>query len=98
MDYWSRGWEVVLGTLSELTDDDLSRTVTIRGVELTVPEALQRSLAHTAYHVGQIVQRARQLRGAEWEFLSIPPGGSAAYNANPHGERGSDHASKLEER
>jgi hypothetical protein len=26
-----------------------------------------------AYHVGQIVFIAKAMRGAEWEYLSIPP-------------------------
>jgi len=34
---------------------------------------LHRSLAHVAYHVGQIVFMAKAMRGSEWEYLSIPP-------------------------
>jgi hypothetical protein len=49
--------------------------VTIRGDELSVLEALHRSLAHASYHVGQIVQLAKSYRGAEWQSLSIPRGG-----------------------
>jgi uncharacterized damage-inducible protein DinB len=86
--HWERGQEALFGALAELSDADLARSVTIRGVALTVAEALQRSLAHTAYHVGQIVLRARALRGAGWRFLSIPPGGSAAYAADPTREKG----------
>jgi len=42
---WDRGWEVLMAALDELTDMDLERTVRIRGVDLTVTEALHRSLA-----------------------------------------------------
>jgi hypothetical protein len=56
-------------------------------VDLSVLEALHRSLAHASYHVGQIVFLAKQLRGGDWRFLSIPPGGSAAYNENPFAEK-----------
>jgi uncharacterized damage-inducible protein DinB len=84
----ANGWRVLFDTLAQLEDADLARTVTIRGRPLTVAEALHRSLAHTAYHVGQIVLRARALRGERWRFLSIPPGGSAAYDANPIFEKG----------
>jgi uncharacterized damage-inducible protein DinB len=80
---WERGWGVLLHTLDGLTDADLDRTVTIRGVPLRVDEALLRALAHMSYHVGQIVFVAKRLRGADWRSLSIPPGGTAAYNRNP---------------
>jgi len=88
---WERGWSVLETTLSALQDADLSRIVTIRGVELRVDEALFRSLAHASYHVGQIVSAAKRFRGESWEYLSIPPGGSAAYAANPVLEKPSQH-------
>ena len=91
---WDQGWRVLLGTLAGLSEDDLTRTVTIRRQPLLVHEALHRSLAHVSYHVGQIVYVARALRGAEWRFLSIPPGGSDAYNANPTREKPDAHASR----
>jgi len=54
--------------------------VTIRGEPHTVAQALHRSLAHASYHVGQIVYVAKTLRGADWRYLSIPPGQSARFN------------------
>jgi hypothetical protein len=77
---WEEGWGVVMATLAALSDDDLARTVRIRGEELHVLDALQRSLAHTSYHVGQIVFLARLLTGGDWQWLTIPPGQSEAYN------------------
>jgi len=88
LDHWHAGWSRLFDTLSGLTDADLERNVSIRGVPLTVIEALHRSLAHTAYHVGQIVHIARVRRGAGWRYLSIPPGGTTAYNADPSREKG----------
>ncbi len=85
---WERGWARLQGSLASLSDADLTRTVTIRGVPHAVHEALHRSLAHTSYHVGQIVLVARSLRGSGWRFLSIPPGASAEYNRNPDMEKG----------
>jgi Protein of unknown function (DUF1572) len=70
---WELGWSVLLDALGHLTDADLSKTVTVRGESLTVYEALHRSLAHTAYHAGQIVYIAKSARGKEWTYLSIPP-------------------------
>ena len=80
---WEDGWEVLFQTLEEVTDRQLEDRVIIRGQELTVQEALHRSLAHTSYHVGQIVYIAKSFRGNSWEFLSIPPGKSEEYNRNP---------------
>jgi len=84
---WDEGWNVLLHTLSTLSDADLSRTVTIRGQALSVLDALHRSVTHTSYHVGQIVFLARSLRGKRWEWLTIPPGQSDAYNQNPDREK-----------
>jgi hypothetical protein len=95
---WEQGWETLFGALASLTDEQLGGTITIRGQSLGINEALLRSLAHAAYHVGQIVYLAKSLRGGEWVYLSIPPGGSDAYNQNPKGERASGHAAALADR
>ena len=77
LEFWNSGWDVLEASLEGVADSNLADTVTIRGEELSVIQALHRSLAHTAYHVGQIVHRAKALRGEYWEYLSIPPGGQA---------------------
>ena len=84
---WEKGWAILLQSLAQLDDERLHAPVKIRGVPLSVHEALHRSLAHTSYHVGQIVFLAKALRGADWRYLTIPPGGSAAYNENPFAEK-----------
>jgi hypothetical protein len=84
---WEDGWSVLLKALEDLTDDDLNRTIVIRGETFKVHEALHRSLAHTAYHVGQIVHIAKTLRGDDWKTLSIPRGKSQEFNARPTGQR-----------
>ena len=84
---WRRGFTVVEDALAPLTDADLARTVTIRGRPLTVHAALTRSVAHVAYHVGQIVLLARITAGSPWESLSIPRGQSATYDASPTREQ-----------
>lgn len=94
---WERGWAVLFDALAALEDDDLRRTITIRGIELRVDEALLRSLGHTSYHVGRIVQSARRLVGADWQYLSIPPGGTSAYNANPTREKAPGHVRSLDD-
>jgi hypothetical protein len=84
---WNQGWAVLETTVQSLNDGDLVGAVRIRGQELAVHDALHRSLAHTSYHVGQIVYLAHAICGDAWKYLSIPPGGSRAYNANPTHER-----------
>jgi uncharacterized damage-inducible protein DinB len=93
--HWEAGWAALLDTLDGLTDSDLARTVTIRGQPLRVHEALHRSLAHASYHVGQVVYAARGLRGEAWRFLSIPPGRSEEYNAQPAFEKPGAHEARL---
>ncbi|MCA1586081.1 MAG: DUF1572 domain-containing protein [Acidobacteria bacterium] len=92
---WEQGWRVLLAALDQLSDADLTRSVIIRRQSHLVHEALHRSLAHAAYHVGQIVLLARVFQGEEWKYLSIPPGGSDAYNQTPTNEHGSAHAAAL---
>ena len=72
---WDEGWSVLFEALGQVSDADLARRVTIRGETLAVHEALHRSLAHTASHVGQIVLLGKTMRGAEWKTLTIPRAG-----------------------
>ena len=85
---WAEGFRVLSVALDGLSEADLGRDVTIRGQPLSVHAALARSVAHLAYHVGQLVLLARELADAPWQSLSIPRGKSVAYNADPKYERG----------
>ncbi|HSB12301.1 MAG TPA: DUF1572 family protein [Blastocatellia bacterium] len=84
---WVQGWDKLETELSRISDEHLLEKVRIRGVEWTVHDALCRSLAHVAYHVGQIVLLARILKEGEWEWISIPKGQSREYNKNPTKEK-----------
>ena len=77
---WNAGFACLDSALCELTAADLLRDVTIRGERHTVMQALNRALAHLAYHVGQIVALAKHLRGSDWRTLSIPRGRSEQFN------------------
>lgn len=79
MDLWNRGWGVLFETLEALTPADLERTVTIRTEPHSVIRATQRSLAHVAYHTGQIVLLSKRAAGNAWKTLSIARGGSEAF-------------------
>lgn len=92
---WTRGFDIVAVELEKLSDEDLDRTVTIRGAQLNAHEALCRSLAHTAMHTGQIVLLAKIAAGASWQTLSIPKGKSAEYARNPGMEKAAAHAAAL---
>jgi len=88
---WAGAWLVVDAALASVDDAGkgvFERSVTIRKQPLTVVEALLRSIAHVAYHTGQIVLLARTFVGDAWQSLSIPRGGSADYAQNPTRERG----------
>ena len=76
--WWKDGFDVALRSIEALTPEDLDRTVYIRREAFTVFEALNRSMTHTAYHVGQIVFVARHLASGNWKSLSIPKGQSQA--------------------
>jgi uncharacterized damage-inducible protein DinB len=84
---WDEGWTVLFKTLGSLTDEDLFRTVVIRGETFTAHETLHRLLAHAAYHTGQIVYIAKGFRAGDWKCLSIPLGKSDEFNRNPKGQR-----------
>ncbi len=88
MQQWQEAWQIWEETMAALSSEDRYKQVTIRGVAFTVEEALARSLAHFSYHVGQITYLAKHFAGERWEYLSIPPGRSKAYNRNPDRERG----------
>jgi len=75
--WWDEGWSIAFASLEALGPEDLDRTVQIRGEPFLVIEALNRSLAHTASHVGQIVYLARHFAGDTWTSLTIPKGASA---------------------
>lgn len=70
--WWDDGWRAVFAALEPLRADDLLRTVMIRGEPHSVLQAIDRQVAHYAYHVGQIVQLAHHLAADRWQSLSIP--------------------------
>lgn len=82
MEQWERGWQCVFDALSPLTDEDLGREVRIRGERHSVIQAINRQLAHYAYHIGQIVLLAKHFRSEHWQSLSIPRNRSAEFNAS----------------
>jgi len=74
---WNEGFAITLAAIEALRPEDLDRTIYIRREAFLVVEALNRSVSHTAYHVGQIVYLAKHFAGPHWTTLSIPKGQSA---------------------
>lgn len=85
---WDQGWAAALGAIENLRPEDLGRTIHIRQEPFLVVEALNRSVTHTAYHVGQIVYLARHFAGTEWTSLSIPKGMSGSHQRGDFKEKG----------
>lgn len=80
MAMWDAAWGCIFAALDRLTDADLTRETFIRGERHSVMQAINRQIAHYSCHVGQIVFLAKHLQWAKWKSLSVPRGGSAAFN------------------
>lgn len=80
MKLWEQGWGCVFAALKPLGDTDLERRVTIRGEDHSVMQAVNRQLAHYAYHCGQMVFLAKHFQYADWKSLSVPRNKSAEFN------------------
>jgi len=77
---WEEGWTCAFGTLATLSEEDLGRTVKIRGEAHSVMQAINRQVAHSAHHIGQIVMLAKHFAHDRWQSLSVPRGMSAEFN------------------
>jgi hypothetical protein len=80
MSAWEDGWARVFGALEPLSDADHSRTITIRGEAHSVTQAINRQVAHYAYHIGQIVLLAKHFAHDRWQSLSVPRNRSSEFN------------------
>lgn len=80
LNMWNEGWRCLFNALDSLKPEDLDKVVYIRSEPHTVTEAINRQLAHYPYHVGQIVFLGKMLAKQGWTSLSIPKGGSKAFN------------------
>ena len=57
----------------------MRRTILIRGEPHSLLRAINRQIAHYAYHVGQLVFLAKHFAGSRWETLSIARGKSEEF-------------------
>ena len=77
---WEEGWRCMFTALEPLSEQDLGHTITIRGEAHSVMQAMNRQMAHYAYHVGQIVMLAKHFAADRWQSLSVPRNRSAEFN------------------
>jgi hypothetical protein len=80
MEKWENGWSTLFDSLESLEPEDFGKTVKIRDEDFTVVKAINRALAHAAYHIGQIAFLAKHFRAEEWQTLSIPRNKSSEFN------------------
>lgn len=86
MEKWNEGWTRLFTAINSVHEEHFEQLIYIRNMGHTIPEAINRQLAHYSYHIGQIVYIGRMLKGESWESLSVPKGGTAAYNAEKFGK------------
>ena len=77
---WNEGWDRLFRALTPLSDSDLERSVMIRGEPHSAMQAINRQIAHYAYHCGQIVFLAKHFKASDWKSLSVPRNRSAEFN------------------
>lgn len=80
MDYWESSWQTLSDAIEPLTVEDFSKTITIRGEEHSIVEAINRQMTHYAYHIGQITFLAKHFKSKDWKTLSVPRNKSAEFN------------------
>ncbi len=77
---WNQGWQCLFEAIESVDETNFDQPIYIRNIEHSITEAINRQLAHYAYHVGQIVFIGKMVTGTQWQSLSIPKGQSTAYN------------------
>jgi uncharacterized damage-inducible protein DinB len=82
---WERGWKYLFDALEPLSEEDLTRTVTIRSEPHSVMQAINRQIAHYSHHIGQILFLAKHLTvraTGKWTSLSVPRGQSKQFTSD----------------
>ena len=77
---WEEGWSCVFRAMQSLSEEDLRKTVKIRGEAHSVMQAINRQIAHYSYHCGQVVFLAKHFAHAGWTSLSVPRGRSEEFS------------------
>lgn len=81
LEIWEKSWQCLFDALHTIEDSNFDTKIKIRNESHSIVQAINRQLAHYANHVGQIVLLGKMIKGKDWVSLSIPKGGSQAFNA-----------------
>jgi hypothetical protein len=80
MTLWEAAWDCMFSALEPLSQEDMARTVFIRGEAHSVMQAINRQVGHCAYHCGQILFLAKHFQYANWKSPTVPRGKSPKFN------------------
>lgn len=80
LEKWNEGWSCLFSALDTIKEENFESKLYIRNQEHSIVEAINRQLAHYAYHIGQIAYIGRMVLGPKWKSLTIPKGGSSDFN------------------
>lgn len=69
---WNKGWDVLINELDSLNEEHLLQEIYISNKPLTVIEAIEKSMYHYSYHIGQIVYIGKQIMSDDWKSPTIP--------------------------
>lgn len=86
LELWEKGWNCLFYALDSINDSNFSALIKIRDQNHTIPEAINRQLAHYASHVGQIVFLGKMIKKGDWISPTIPKGQSKSFNQKMFGK------------
>lgn len=84
LDYWEKGWNSLFTALAQITDENITSTIYIRGEAHTILDAVLRQISHYPYHIGQIVYIGKMIKNTDWKTLSIARNKSLEFNQEMH--------------
>ena len=77
---WNEGWECLFKALHSINTDNFDTEIYIRNQSHSIIEAINRQLAHYAYHIGQMAYIGKMIKAENWKSLTIPKGQSSNFN------------------
>ncbi len=86
LDLWEEGWQCLFDALNSITPENFDASIQIRNQKHSIPQAINRQLAHYASHVGQLLFIGKMIKKDDWVSLSIPKGQSKIFNKKMFGE------------
>lgn len=86
LELWEKGWRCLFRALSDINESNFDTLLKIRSQNHTIPEALNRQLAHYASHIGQIVYLGKMIKKEDWISPTISKGQSKAFNQKMFGQ------------